>query len=64
MVDFDLSKLYGIDTKRLKEQVKRNINRFPLDFMFELTVEEKEHGGKMRTFTDTKALFGLSFCLY
>ena len=42
MVDFDLSKLYGVDTKRLKEQVKRNINRFPCDFMFELTVEEKD----------------------
>jgi len=42
MVDFDLSKLYGVDTKRLKEQVKRNINRFPGDFMFELTQEEKQ----------------------
>jgi hypothetical protein len=42
MVDFDLSKLYGVETKRLKEQVKRNINRFPSDFMFELTLEEKE----------------------
>jgi len=42
MVDFDLSKLYGVDTKRLKEQVKRNINRFPHDFMFELTVKEKD----------------------
>ncbi|MCU0460894.1 MAG: ORF6N domain-containing protein [Bacteroidales bacterium] len=43
MVDFDLSILYGIETKRLKEQVKRNIRRFPEDFMFELTREEKEH---------------------
>jgi hypothetical protein len=42
MVDFDLSKLYGVETKRLKEQVKRNINQFPSDFMFELTQEEKE----------------------
>lgn len=42
MVDFDLSKLYGVETKRLKEQVKRNINRFPEDFMFELSQEEKE----------------------
>ena len=42
MVDFDLSKLYGVETKRLKEQVKRNISRFPRDFMFELTQEEKE----------------------
>ena len=42
MIDFDLSKLYGVETKRLKEQVRRNINRFPGDFMFELTQEEKE----------------------
>ncbi len=42
MVDYDLSKLYGVDTKRLKEQVNRNINRFPEDFMFELSQEEKE----------------------
>jgi hypothetical protein len=42
MIDFDLSTLYSVETKRLKEQVKRNINRFPRDFMFELTQEEKE----------------------
>lgn len=40
MLDRDLAALYGIETKRLKEQVKRNINRFPEDFMFELTEEE------------------------
>ena len=37
MFDHDLAALYGIETKRLKEQVKRNISRFPEDFMFELT---------------------------
>ena len=37
MLDRDLAELYGIETKRLKEQVKRNIDRFPEDFMFELT---------------------------
>ena len=37
MLDRDLAKLYGIETKRLKGQVKRNISRFPEDFMFELT---------------------------
>ncbi len=37
MLDRDLAILYGIETKRLKEQVKRNISRFPEDFMFELT---------------------------
>lgn len=40
MLDFDLSELYGIETKRLKEAVRRNIERFPPDFMFELTREE------------------------
>lgn len=42
MIDSDLAQLYGVETKRLKEQVKRNINRFPADFMFELTKEELE----------------------
>lgn len=37
MLDYDLAALYEIETKRLKETVKRNINRFPPDFMFELT---------------------------
>lgn len=40
IVDTDLARLYGIKTKRLKEQVKRNSKRFPIDFMFELTHEE------------------------
>ena len=41
MVDADLAALYGTETKVLKQQVKRNIGRFPEDFMFELTHEEK-----------------------
>jgi len=41
MIDRDLAELYGVTTKRLNEQVKRNINRFPEDFMFQLTQEEK-----------------------
>jgi len=40
MLDFDLAVLYGVETKRLKEQVRRNISRFPQDFMFEITKEE------------------------
>ena len=40
MLDRDLADLYGVETKRLKEQVRRNIDRFPPDFMFELTKEE------------------------
>ena len=43
MLDRDLAALYGIETKRLKEQVKRNISRFPEDFMFELTKSEFEN---------------------
>ena len=40
MLDADLAELYGVETRRLVEQVKRNINRFPEDFMFQLTREE------------------------
>ena len=40
MLDFDLAELYETETKRLKEAVRRNIKRFPPDFMFELTKEE------------------------
>lgn len=42
MLDRDLAELYGVETKRLKEQVKRNIDRFPKHFMFELTPQENE----------------------
>ena len=41
MIDRDLAELYGVTTKRLNEQVKRNTTRFPEDFMFQLTLEEK-----------------------
>ena len=40
MQDSDLAELYGVETKQLKRQVNRNIERFPADFMFELTREE------------------------
>lgn len=40
MLDFDLAELYGVEVKRLKESVRRNISRFPEDFMFELSKEE------------------------
>ena len=43
MFDADLAELYGVTTKRLNEQVKRNINRFPKEFMFQLTKEEFEN---------------------
>jgi len=40
ILDFELAKLYGSETKRLKESVRRNSKRFPIDFMFELTHDE------------------------
>ena len=43
MIDRDLAELYGIETKVLKQAVKRNINRFPEDFMFELSLHEFEN---------------------
>ena len=42
MIDSDLAELYGVKTKRLNEQVKRNINRFPKDFMFQLNENEEQ----------------------
>lgn len=43
MIDRDIAELYGVETKRLKEAVRRNIARFPEDFMFEMTKEEFEN---------------------
>ena len=42
MLDFDLALLYDVETKRVNEQVKRNLDRFPQDFMFRLTLKEWE----------------------
>lgn len=42
MLDEDLADLYGVETKRLVQQVKRNLKRFPADFMFQLTKVEAE----------------------
>ncbi|MDO8579728.1 MAG: ORF6N domain-containing protein [bacterium] len=60
MLDSDLARLYQVSVKRLNEQVKRNIKRFPIDFMFQLNKEETNnlksqiatsslgHGGKRK----------------
>lgn len=40
MFDFDLAEMYGVETRVLKQAVKRNIDRFPIDFMFQLTKKE------------------------
>ena len=42
MLDQDLAKLYGVETRVLKQAVKRNVSRFPSDFMFRLSHEEQE----------------------
>jgi len=41
MIDTDLAEVYGVSTKALNQAVKRNVNRFPVDFAFRLTAEEK-----------------------
>jgi hypothetical protein len=43
MLDRDLAELYGVQTKVLKQAVRRNIDRFPLDFMFEISKNEMEN---------------------
>ena len=43
MIDNDLADFYGVETKRLNEQVKRNIERFPERYMFQLTKEEQQY---------------------
>ena len=42
MLDFDLAEMYGVETRALNQAVKRNIERFPEDFMFQLTKGESE----------------------
>lgn len=51
ILDEDLAELYGVEVKRLNEQVRRNLDRFPADFMFQLTNQE---------FTDLKSQFATS----
>jgi hypothetical protein len=49
MLDFDLADIYGVPTKRLNEQVRRNSSRFPRDFMFHLTRVEARTIGRLRS---------------
>ncbi|MBR3871191.1 MAG: ORF6N domain-containing protein [Paludibacteraceae bacterium] len=53
MLDRDLARLYGVETKRLNEAVKRNIERFPEDFMFQLTNEEFENNLRSQIVTSS-----------
>ena len=50
MLDSDLARVYGVSTKRLNEQVRRNANRFPDDFVFRLTAGELD---SMRSYLAT-----------
>jgi len=70
ILDVDLARIYGVTTKRLNEQVKRNVKRFPPDFLFQLTAQEAEnlksqiatsssHGGRRKlpyAFTENGAI--------
>ena len=55
ILDFDLASIYGVPTRRLNEQVKRNAKRFPADFLFQLT-EADAKTRDMRTLEDTTGL--------
>lgn len=56
MIDADISELYGTSTKALNQAVKRNMNRFPPDFMFQLNTQEKA-----KVVTNCDHLMGLKF---
>jgi len=49
IIDRDLAEIYGVQTRRLNEQVKRNPDRFPEDFMFQLTKEEADFWARSRS---------------
>ncbi|MES2651700.1 MAG: ORF6N domain-containing protein [Bacteroidota bacterium] len=58
MIDKDLATLYGVETRVLKQAIKRNINRFPKDFMFELSKEEVNSLLAQTEFSDLKVFGG------
>ncbi len=60
MLDADLAALYGVTTKRLNEQVKRNRARFPEDFMFQLTVGEATQLQELLGVSDLRSQFATS----
>jgi hypothetical protein len=64
MLDRDLAELFGVETKRLKEAVRRNVNRFPEDIMFEINQEELENWRTQfaASKSDKKSLHNVPFC--
>ncbi len=59
MLDSDLAELFGVETKRVNEQVKRNIDRFPIDFMFEC--DSSELDGLRSQFATSKSPRGWNY---
>ena len=51
MLDFELAKIYGYETKRFNEEVKNNIDKFPDEFCFQLTLDEVENLVRCKNFT-------------
>lgn len=64
MLDRDLAILYGVETKQLKRQVNRNIERFPKDFMFEMTKEEFENWRSQFGTSNSSDKMGLRYAPY
>jgi len=61
MLDADLARLYGVETKALKQAVNRNIERFPEDFMFELSKDELENWRSQIVTSNPGAKMGLRY---
>ena len=55
MLDFDLARIYGYSTRAFNQQVQRNIEKFPEDFMFQLTVEEVNEISRCKNITTIKS---------
>jgi hypothetical protein len=64
MLDSDLATLYGVETKHLKRQVKRNMERFPTDFMFELNAKEFENWRRQFGTSNFSNKMGLRYAPY
>ena len=60
MLDRDFARLYGVETKRLNEQVRRNIERFPDDFMFQLSLREMRETSENKEVADLTSQFVIS----
>ena len=64
MLDRDLAELYGVKPIRLREQVKRNIDRFPDDFIFQLNEKEVDFMVSHFAIPSKQHLGGITLCLY